>query len=178
MLQIALVVAVACAAGLGGCASVTRGWNEQVQFDSEPSGAEMRSVVLNACDAACAAESARASGRDVSSYSAVEPEPPKPGPACITPCNLQVPRRDVLLVTFTKPGFAPQTVKVDTQMAAAGGLALAGNLIIGGAVGTVIDAGSGATLEHVPNPVKVVLKPAPATAPKPSPQRRTRPPTS
>jgi hypothetical protein len=52
-----------------------------------------------------------------------------------------------------------------------------GNVIVGGVVGVGVDAVSGAALEHVPNPVTVVLRPigpeprAPAT-----PRRRRDPP--
>ena len=36
---------------------------------------------------------------------------------------------------------------------------MAGNLIVGGLVGLATDASTGATLDHVPNPVSVTLKP-------------------
>jgi len=35
----------------------------------------------------------------------------------------------------------------------------AGNIVLGGAVGMVVDASTGATLEHVPNPVTATLIP-------------------
>ena len=36
---------------------------------------------------------------------------------------------------------------------------MAGNLIVGGLVGLATDASTGATLDHVPNPVRFTLKP-------------------
>jgi hypothetical protein len=35
-----------------------------------------------------------------------------------------------------------------------------GNAVVGGVVGMAVDAASGATLEHCPNPVAVTLQPA------------------
>ena len=40
---------IALALSSGGCATVTRGTTEAVVFDSEPPGAEMRSLVYNPC---------------------------------------------------------------------------------------------------------------------------------
>jgi hypothetical protein len=151
---------------VAGCASVVRGTTEAVQFDSEPSGAEMRSVIENACTEGCAAEP-NAEHPATLPMEGYTPPPLKPGPACVTPCTLQIDRKDVLLATFTKPGFEPQTVKVGTQVnGGAGAGSLVGNAIIGGAVGVVVDAGTGAALDHVPNPVKVTLKPVAPAAPR------------
>jgi hypothetical protein len=173
-----LPLAAALAAASAGCATVVRGTTEQVQFDSEPSGAEVRTVVENACTPPNCGEQQGA--RDTAaSYGPVAPTPPPApvlGPACITPCTAQVGRRDVLIATFSKAGYKPQTVKVDTRVATGGAVAMAGNVIIGGVVGGVIDAGTGAALEHYPNPVKVILEPLPTA--KPQPPRRRGTPTS
>jgi len=37
---------------------------------------------------------------------------------------------------------------------------MAGNLVAGGLVGLATDASTGATLDHVPNPVSATLRPA------------------
>jgi len=55
-----------------------------------------------------------------------------PGPACVTPCTIQVKRSDDLIVTFNKPGYEPQTVDVRRQVTAGGGVGFAGNVIAGG----------------------------------------------
>lgn len=126
--------------GLGGCASVTRGWSEQIQITSEPEGAEVRTSLSQ---------------------------------ACTTPCTLTVSRKDEFSVSLAKPGYQPQTVQVGTRIAGGGVAGFAGNVLVGGVIGMGVDAASGATLEHHPNPVVAVLQPvAPARPPSPQDRRR------
>jgi hypothetical protein len=139
---IALTLAALAPSMLGGCASVTRGWNEQVQINSQPEGAEVRTSLAQ---------------------------------ACVTPCTLTVSRKDEFSVSFAKPGYQPQTVQVTTRVAGAGAAGFAGNVLVGGIIGMGVDAASGATLEHWPNPVVAVLQPVPAAAPPRSPGRRSKP---
>ena len=87
------------------------------------------------------------------------------GHQCVTPCTLQVGRKDEFAVVFTMPGHEDQTVNVRTQLAGAGAAGFAGNVILGGVVGMGVDAATGATLEHLPNPVSAVLRPIPKPAP-------------
>lgn len=81
------------------------------------------------------------------------------GHTCITPCTLQFSRRDEFTVLFAKPGFHSTEIAVRTQVAGSGAAGFAGNIILGGVVGMVVDASTGATLEHVPNPVSATLLP-------------------
>jgi hypothetical protein len=115
------------ALSLAGCATVTRGTTNQVQFVSEPSGAEVRTSLQQ---------------------------------SCTTPCTLSFSRKDEFNVTFSRPGYQSETVFVRTQVAGAGAAGFAGNLVVGGVVGMGVDAATGSTLEHVPNPVSVTLRPA------------------
>jgi hypothetical protein len=134
--------ALALAGALGGCASVTRGWNEQIAIASMPSGAL-----------------AEVTGTDT---------PLK----CVTPCVVQVRRQDDLSIQFTLDGHEPQLVKLNKEIATGGAVGFAGNIIAGGAVGMVVDGVSGAALDHKPNPVMVVMEPikrAPATPSKRQP---------
>jgi hypothetical protein len=95
---------------------------------------------------------------------------------CTTPCTIQVSRKDEFTVTFSKPGFTDERVEVKTQIAGAGAAGFAGNVILGGVVGMGVDAATGATYEHVPNPVRAVLQPErPAAAPPAVRNRRGRP---
>ena len=80
------------------------------------------------------------------------------GHVCVTPCTLQFGRRDEFVVTITKAGYHPEEVKVTTQVAGAGVAGFAGNAIVGGVIGAGVDVASGATLEHCPNPVSVMLQ--------------------
>jgi hypothetical protein len=107
------------------------------------------------------------------------------GHQCSTPCTLQVGRKDEFSVSFTMPGFEDQTVVVKTQLAGAGAAGFAGNVLVGGVVGMGVDAATGSTLEHVPNPVSVVMRPVAKPAPtprgrnvRPAPNPRPAPPVA
>jgi hypothetical protein len=101
------------------------------------------------------------------------------GFSCTTPCTMTVSRKDEFSVVFSKPGYRDETVDVKTQVAGAGAAGFAGNILLGGIIGMGADAATGATLEHVPNPVGVTLVPAErAPAAKPRPARPEGPPTS
>lgn len=90
------------------------------------------------------------------------------GYQCSTPCTLQVSRKDEFSVTFTLAGYEEQTVPVKTQIAGSGAAGFAGNVILGGVIGMGVDAATGSTLEHVPNPVSVVMRPIAKPAPTPT----------
>src|SRR5437763_12550195 len=53
-------------------------------------------------------------------------------------------RTNDLIVTVSKPGYAPQTVRVRSQGSGTGATAMAGNILIGGMIGAGVDAASGA----------------------------------
>jgi hypothetical protein len=78
---------------------------------------------------------------------------------CITPCVLNVPRKTEFTVTYSKPGYEAQTIPVLTRMGGGGAAGLAGNVLVGGAIGIGVDVATGATLEHYPNPVIATLRP-------------------
>ena len=124
-----VVVAVALGVALGGCASVTRGWDEQIAVSSTPSGAN--AVVAG------------------SSY----PQP------CITPCSIKVKRSDDISIAFDLPGYEPQVVNLTKEVAGSGAAGFAGNILLGGGVGMIVDGVSGAAMDHKPNPVIVTLQP-------------------
>lgn len=154
---------------LGGCATVTRGTETNVQFESSPAGAEVRTQFVDMC----AISECRTTGAD-GAQEIVQPTTAAPeyGPTCTTPCSVRVSRKQALIATFTKPGFEPQTVNVSLQVANAGAAGLAGNVLIGGVVGLGVDAVSGAALEHVPNPAVVTLRPLPQAPQAPVPRRK------
>jgi hypothetical protein len=81
------------------------------------------------------------------------------GFSCTTPCTLTVNRKDEFVVKFDEAGYRSQEIPVKTQIAGAGAAGFAGNIVAGGIVGMVADAATGATLEHVPNPVHADLAP-------------------
>lgn len=81
------------------------------------------------------------------------------GYQCLTPCTVQVSRKDEFSVIVSKPGYHSAEMPVRTQLAGAGAAGFAGNVILGGVVGMGVDAATGSTLEHFPNPVVVTLTP-------------------
>ena len=78
------------------------------------------------------------------------------GPSCVTPCGLKAGRRDEFSVTIAKAGFVPQTVAVKTRLSDPGIGFFMENVVTAG-LGAGVDAATGATLEHVPDPVSVAL---------------------
>jgi len=103
-----------------------------------------------------------------------------------TPCTVQVDRKSEFVATFSKEGYESQDVMVQTRVAGSGAAGFAGNVLIGGLVGMGVDAATGATLEHYPNPVTVSLVPlavslkyrARKPAPARGPVKEAAPPTS
>jgi hypothetical protein len=76
-----------------------------------------------------------------------------------TPCTLQVDRKAEFIATFSKDGYESQNIMVQTRVAGSGAAGFAGNVLVGGLVGMGVDAPTGATLEHYPNPVTASLAP-------------------
>src|SRR5438552_18616008 len=78
----------------------------------------------------------------------------------VTPAKFVKSRRgDSFTVTVSKPGYIPQSVKVESEASATGGAAMAGNAVLGGLIGIGVDAASGAYNSLYPNTVSVHLVP-------------------
>jgi hypothetical protein len=77
----------------------------------------------------------------------------------VTPCTLQVPRKDQFVAHFELEGHKPSDIMVGTRMSGGGAAGLAGNAIFGGIIGVVVDSNSGASMDHTPNPVIARLEP-------------------
>ncbi|MBS0359838.1 MAG: PEGA domain-containing protein [Proteobacteria bacterium] len=75
-----------------------------------------------------------------------------------TPCTFKMSRKSEFEVTITKPGYRTWTGRVSHHVANAGGAAMAGNVILGGVIGAVGDAASGAMYDLSPNPLEVTLE--------------------
>ncbi len=76
------------------------------------------------------------------------------GTTCQTPCHMEISRKQAFYAAFTK-GKKTRQVRVNPTTSAEGVATGAGNVIAGGLIGIAVDASSGATLDHVPNPVHV-----------------------
>jgi hypothetical protein len=77
------------------------------------------------------------------------------GTTCTTPCELNLKRRHDLRVDLTKDGYKPVYVLVQSRT----GGAAAGNILLGGLIGGVVDGSNGASNHLAPNPVSVKLVP-------------------
>jgi hypothetical protein len=82
-------------------------------------------------------------------------------------------RRDAFTVTVSKPGYATQTITVVSKAGGTGGTAMAGNLLLGGAIGLGVDAGTGAYNSLYPNPVSLHLVPTSTSKSKTSKRSTT-----
>lgn len=82
------------------------------------------------------------------------------GPTCSTPCQFEMKRGADSKVTYTRAGYKPVEVYIQSRM---GGSSF-GNIIAGGVIGAVVDSSNGASNRLYPNPVYVRLVPIGSTA--------------
>jgi len=81
-----------------------------------------------------------------------------------TPCTFRVRRNAEFDVTVTRPGYRVANAHIRSEISSNGGVALAGNAIVGGLIGVGVDAVTGAMNDLRPNPLHVVLAPEATTA--------------
>jgi hypothetical protein len=62
-----------------------------------------------------------------------------------------------MTVDITRPGYEPVRATVTSGVSGGGGAAMAGNVLVGGIIGAVIDGTNGSMNELRPNPLKVNL---------------------
>ncbi len=82
------------------------------------------------------------------------------GHMCKTPCSLELKRKNAVHVKIEKQGYETIDADVRSEIATAGGAAMAGNIILGGLIGAGVDAATGAMDKLTPNPLKIKLEPA------------------
>ena len=75
-----------------------------------------------------------------------------------TPCSIKMARKSDFDVTISKPGYKTWTGHVTNKVAGGGGAAMAGNVLVGGIIGAVVDGNNGSMLDLVPNPLVVKLE--------------------
>jgi hypothetical protein len=81
-----------------------------------------------------------------------------------TPCVIpKVSREAEFTVTISKAGYKTITTNVSHATAGGGGAAMAGNVLVGGVIGALVDGNNGATQDLVPNPLVVTLEPLDAS---------------
>ena len=80
------------------------------------------------------------------------------GHTCTSPCEVKVSRKTEFTVFAEAEGYVKAQQFVGTRVSGKGGASMAGNLIAGGIIGGVVDASTGASRDHFPNPVRLVLQ--------------------
>lgn len=134
-----LIIAVLGLSGASGFATITKGSRDTVKFSSVPNGAKVE------------IRQTQAAGSYLPEYK------------CTTPCKLNIKRRPTYDVVFSLNGYEPAKQVLAPKLAGDGGLGIVGNLllggIVGGALGSGIDAGTGALKDLKPNPMVAILTP-------------------
>ncbi len=128
-----LFLLILLAASTAACGTVTRGTKQGVKFESEPDGANV---------------------------TVVRSKKEKTRWTCVSPCELQLSRKRDFDVTFEKAGYKPVSGRLASRIGAKGGATgVAGNAILGGGVGFIVDAGTGANMQLKPDPMRASLAP-------------------
>ena len=81
------------------------------------------------------------------------------GQQCVSPCQLKLKRKPGFTATVKKSGYQTQTVTVDSKLAGGGAVAGAGNIILGGVIGGIVDGTNGSMNSLTPNPLVITLVP-------------------
>lgn len=133
---------------LGACATVTKGTDDTVTFQSTPPGASV-------------------SFKEVSGRINQE--------GCVTPCTIELNRKFTYSVEFAKEGYQTFVQLLEPKLSGDGTAGMAGNVLLGGVIGAAVDASTGAMNDLKPNPMGADLLPlevaetatsvAPATEP-------------
>ncbi|WP_370171759.1 MULTISPECIES: PEGA domain-containing protein [Hyphomonas] len=122
--------AIAAAMALGACATVTKGTDDTVTFESTPSGAAV-------------------------SFKEVSGRINQQG--CTTPCTIELNRKYTYSVEFAKEGYETWVQLLEPKLSGDGTAGMAGNILIGGVIGAAVDASTGAMNDLKPNPMVATL---------------------
>ena len=79
-----------------------------------------------------------------------------------SPCTVEASRKEGFTAFAEKEGYKPGSLYIGTKMSGNGAAGLAGNILVGGIIGVGVDAVTGATLDHFPNPALITLVPVDA----------------
>ncbi len=79
------------------------------------------------------------------------------GQNCVTPCQIKLKRKNEFDATLTLAGFKSLTAHITSDVHGGGVAGAAGNILVGGIIGGVIDGTNGSMNDLRPNPLKVVF---------------------
>jgi hypothetical protein len=91
------------------------------------------------------------------------------GDKCVTPCVLKLKRKKAFTATFNKDRYQPLKAEVKSKFSGGGAVAGAGNVLIGGVVGAIVDGTNGSMNDLTPNPLMVTMVPVAAVEPAAEP---------
>ncbi len=129
----------------GGCASITRGTMDSLVIESDPSGAavEIRRKDRQFTKAEVGQNRVDESGVIVGT----------------TPSSFRLKREGSYNVVVSKDGYETVESSVSHSVAGGGSAGMAGNILLGGVIGAVVDSNTGAMHNLTPNPLHVTLEP-------------------
>jgi hypothetical protein len=137
------LVLILAAATLSNCASVTRGTMDKLDVRSNPDQADVK---ISRTDKAFTKKELASNPNDGEVITGK------------TPDSFKLQRKGEYMVRITKSGYKACDIRITNSISGMGGVALAGNAIVGGLIGVGIDAASGATKDLTPNPVDISLQ--------------------
>ena len=157
-------VLIACIVFASGCASVTRGTHEVLVVNTTPSQATVqvyrtdRGFTDKALKRNLSEEQYKVKTAENKDKTGSEKFS---GPLVAqSPASFSLARNGTYRVEISKPEYEPASLVIKNNVAGGGAAGMAGNVLLGGIIGAGIDAGSGAMLKLVPNPVELELSPA------------------
>ena len=130
---------------VSGCASVTRGTMDSLVVESTPSGAE---VTITRTDREFTEKERQENSLDDSGAIVGS-----------TPSSFRLKREGNYKVVLGKKGYETVESTVSHAVAKSGARGMAGNILLGGVVGAVVDSNTGAMHDLQPNPLNVTLAP-------------------
>ena len=80
------------------------------------------------------------------------------GENCVSPCKLKLKRKTEFTVTAKKAGYKEATAKVESKVKGGGVGAAAGNILVGGIIGGIVDGSNGSMRDLTPNPLQITLE--------------------
>ncbi len=75
-----------------------------------------------------------------------------------TPCTLRMPRKSEGTASCKLEGYADASGNWTHKTAGSGAAGMAGNVLLGGLIGVAVDAGTGATQDLTPNPLRITMR--------------------
>lgn len=87
------------------------------------------------------------------------------GQTCVTPCKIKLKRKLDFTARITKEGYEPHETKVESKLSGGGGVAGAGNILLGGVIGGIVDGTNGSMNSLFPDKIEAKLVPVAAVAP-------------